>query len=233
MEIVSSGPRPAAGSLFVFSGIDGAGKTTQIERVERALADRGVATRRVWARGGYTPLFSLLKAILRRLRRGALPPPGRSVQRDTLLRAGWRRNLWLTIALLDLALYYAVWVRALRWAGITVLSDRYLLDTELDFRLNFPAEKVAEWRLWHWLQWAAPRPDGAFMFLVPVEESLARSAAKNEPFPDSPEVLAERWRVYDAACRRGDYRRFDGTQPREKLTADLLDAMAVRRSPVL
>lgn len=125
MEVVSGDLAKAKG-LWVFSGIDGAGKTTQIERVERELATRGVRSRRVWARGGYTPLFMFAKSCLRRLRRGSLPPPGRSARREALLEAGWRRNLWLTIAIFDLALYYAVWVRGLRWMGFAVLSDRYL-----------------------------------------------------------------------------------------------------------
>lgn len=220
----------SAGGLWVFSGIDGAGKTTQIERVECELLARGLRTRRVWARGGYTPGFCWLKKVLRQLRGGALPPPGRSEKRDKMLRAGWRRSLWLTVAILDLALYYAVWVRSLRWTGVVVLSDRYLLDTELDFALNFPDSNVSAWRLWKFLSWAVPRPNGAFMFLIPVEESLVRSAAKNEPFPDSPDVLAHRWRVYSAACDRGDYLRFDGTQPRETITRQLLNAMAARQT---
>lgn len=229
-------PRRPSGSrnaLFVFSGIDGGGKTTQIERVEAALQARGERTRRVWARGGYTPLFSALKAVMRRVRPGAIPAPGRSEKRSRLLRRGWRRTLWLGLALCDLALYYGFWIRWLKLRGFTVLSDRYVLDTELDFDLNFPDARVRQSWPWRCLLAVVPSPERSFMFLVSVEESQRRAALKNEPFPDSAAVLAERCRVYEAACQSGAYMRIDGLQSREVITQELLaqiDAVLGKRA---
>lgn len=217
------------GGLFTFSGIDGAGKSTQIEMIELTLQQGGVPTKRVWARGGYTPLFAGLKWIMRAMGRGSLPPPGRTAQRETLLQSGWRRKVWLTIAIMDLALYYGLWVRGLRWFGFVVLSDRYLLDTELDFALNFPEDKVSRCGLWRFLGWVVPKPDAAFIFLIDVEESLARSRVKNEPFPDSHEVLAARWKKYDVACKAGAYLRIDGTRPREEISTQLIEAIRAVR----
>lgn len=218
------------GSLIVFSGIDGAGKTTQIESIDSLLKGEGVRTRRVWARGGYTPIFNILKRVMRTVGGRSLPPPGRTAQRTEMLGTGWRRRVWLTIAIVDLALYYALWVRGLKWAGFIVLSDRYLLDTEVDFVLNFPDEKVSQWVLWRVLCWLAPRPDAAFMFLVDVDESMVRSREKNEPFPDSENVLAVRWERYRAACRSdGAYLQIDGTRPREEITKQLVEV--IRAAP--
>ncbi len=220
------------GALFVFSGIDGGGKTTQIERIEAALRENGERTRRVWARGGYTPLFSGLKAILRKVKPGAIPAPGRSEKRSLLLRRGWRRSVWLALAICDLALYYGFWIRWLKLRGFTVLSDRYVLDTELDFDLNFPDARVRQSWLWRCLLVVVPSPERSFMFLVSVEESQRRAEQKNEPFPDSEEVLAERWRVYEAACQSGVYVRIDGLQSRAVITQNLveqIDAVFAKR----
>ena len=218
------------GYIVVFSGIDGVGKTTQVERMDALLRGEGLRTRRVWARGGYTPIFNTLKRLMRAIGRESLPPPGRTEQRAEMLRAGWRRRVWLTIAIVDLALYYALWVRGLKWANFIVLSDRYLLDTEVDFELNFPGWRVSHGMLWRMLCWLSPVPDAAFIFTVPVDESIARSRDKNEPFPDSAEVLVARWGRYDAECLSGSYVRIDGTRPRDEIMEELIEAIRAARA---
>ena len=50
--------------------------------------------------------------------------------------------------------------------------------------------------MWRFLAWVTPRPAAAFLLLIPVEESQRRSQLKDEPFPDSPEVLAQRLAAY-------------------------------------
>jgi thymidylate kinase len=213
------------GPLILFSGIDGAGKTTQIARVEAALSARGQHPRRVWARGGYTPLFSLAKRVLRSLPGRAIPPPGRSERRQQALRQGWVRTLWLQVAIFDLMIYYGLWVRWLRLRGNVVLSDRYLDDTALDFALNYPESEVTRWLSWRMLWRVAPRPTAAFMFLIPAAESLRRSRQKDEPFPDSEQTLARRLEAYETICASGVWQRIDGLQDREVITRQLLAAI--------
>ena len=53
--------------IVVFSGTDGSGKSTQIEMLINEFRNQGFRTKYIWARGGYTPLFSVLKKILRML----------------------------------------------------------------------------------------------------------------------------------------------------------------------
>jgi dTMP kinase len=212
-------------ALIVFSGIDGAGKTTQIDAVEAELKARGVAIRRIWARGGYTPLFSLAKRLARALHPRLLPPPGRSVQRQRVLRRGWVKTVWLHLAIWDLILFYGFWVRWLRLRGHAVLSDRYVADTAVDFSLNYPESRVGRWLSWRLLEAAAPRPTASFMLLVPVAESVRRSLQKNEPFPDSIETLKQRHHAYEALCTAGGWQRVDGTLDRVTLTRQLVSKL--------
>ncbi len=215
----SKPPAPKRGRLLAFSGLDGAGKSTQIDLLLERLLNDGTPAHRLWIRGGYTPGFSLLKKLVRCGKPGTLPQPGRSVEREQRFQSQRTRRLWLTLAILDLMSYLGVWVRLLRWRGITVVADRYLEDTLLDFRLNFPQERVEEWWQWRLLRWLAPQPDHSFVFVVPVQESLRRSQLKAEPFPDSAEVLAARLEAYERLAASGNAQLMDGLLARETLHA--------------
>lgn len=188
-------PRCAA-ELISFSGIDGAGKSTQIALLTAILAGRGQRPKYLWTRGGYTGPFNSLKAVLRAvLGKGALPS-GRTHARTKAFGKKWVQNVWLILAMVDLVLVYGIYLRLLKLSGRTVIADRYLADTWIDFTLNFPNAGFDRWPLWRLLELVTPRPDHAFLLLIPVEESLRRSLIKNEPYPDSKEVLCQRLEHY-------------------------------------
>ncbi len=149
-----------------------------------------------WARGGYTPTLELLKRCLRRLKPGSLPPPGPSQERDRKFGSSRVRRVWLLLAILDLMLWYGILLRWRVFFGATVLADRYLEDTALDFRRNFPSESFERWFSWRLLRWLSPKPEQRFLLIVPPAESARRGLQKNEPFPDSPETLEFRHRAY-------------------------------------
>lgn len=215
-----------SGRLVVFSGLDGAGKSTQIALLVSRLKAGGQHPEVIWTRGGYTLLFEALKGMLRRISRGrVVPASGHSPQRERALTQPRTRRIWLTLALIDLLWVYGVQVRWLRWWGRAVICDRYLWDTLIDFCLNFPQERVEDWGLWRLLVKASPRPDVAFLLLVPVEESLRRSRQKQEPFPDSPETLARRLAHYQALAENGYWRVMDGRRPMAELAAEIWTAV--------
>lgn len=208
--------------LIAFSGLDGAGKSTQIDVLMKALRDEGRQPVLLWARGGYTPLFNSLKSLARRITRGkALPPGGRSQARSQAFSKPVVRFVWLRLALLDLLFTYGARARWWLLVGKTVVCDRYIWDTLIDFRLNFPRDPVEKSWLWRMLVWAAPKPAAAFLMLIPVEESLRRSRIKNEPFPDSAEVLAARREQYLALCSRTGWVVLDGAQSVEAISAQI------------
>lgn len=213
--------------IVVFSGVDGSGKTTQIEMLERYLRSRGIKVKRVWARCGYTPLFSLLKSALRKIAYGRLPPPGLTREREVMLRKGWRRSLWLTVAIIDLMLYYSIWMRGLKWTGFVVLSDRYVLDTELDFRRNFPETDVSRWWLWRLLVFLSPRPQLRLLLIVPPGISAQRSTEKNEPFPDSMETLEWRYGRYREMAEQKGWCVLDGRDSAEQVHRKILKELGI------
>jgi thymidylate kinase len=222
--------------LVVFSGLDCAGKSTQIGLLMDFLRDQGAAPVHLWTRGGYTPGFNALKNLARRLfRRRVVPVQGAGEARARAFRRPRVRRLWLALAIVDLAFVYGV---RLRWWALrrrTVIADRYLEDTLIDFQLNFPEECVEKWILWRLLAAVTPRPDVRFMMLVPVEESLRRSRLKNEPFPNTSDELSQRTAAYQRLVSAGGWDVLDGCSPipdlEQRIRSRVLDVAGVQGMP--
>lgn len=208
--------------LITFSGLDGAGKSTQIARLTETLAINGQKPVYLWTRGGYTPIFHILKIVFRKILGRKALPSGRTEARTKAFRKGWVRTLWLTLAMLDLLLVYGIYVRWLKLTGRTVIADRYLDDTWIDFTLNFPGVGFDHWLLWKLLELLTPKPDYAFILFIPVEESLRRSKLKDEPYPDSEEVLRQRLEHYtNLMSLDGNLRGIDCTRPLDTIADEI------------
>ena len=109
--------------LITFSGLDGAGKSTQIARLTETLASNGREPVYLWTRGGYTPIFHMSKIVFRKIVGKKSLPSGRTEDRTRAFRKGWVRTLWLTLAMLDLLLVYGIYVRWLNMTGRTVIAQ--------------------------------------------------------------------------------------------------------------
>jgi thymidylate kinase len=200
--------------MIVFSGVDCSGKSTQINLLKNMYSSDPVV---FWARGGYTPLFSFLKKVLRKTNSSSIPKPGKSAQREISFSKPLIRKLWLHLALFDLFLCYVFWLRFLMLSGKQIICDRYLEDTLLDFKHNFPQENVQFWWGWRLLNLAAPQPQHRFLLLVPPKVSVVRGKQKNEPFPDSLETLEWRYEQYKLLAAEGDWIILDGQESVENV----------------
>ena len=178
--------------IIVFSGTDGAGKSTQIGILNEELLQKNYKVKHFWGRGGYTPLFQFLKTQARMLLGKKRMPQGPTKSRNELMMRKSVSRLWLSIASIDMILFYGLYVRWLSAIGYVVIRDRYVEDTYLDFKRNFGDNFNEHGLLWKSVTFFSPKPDYAFLLHVPVEVSLERSRLKNEPFPDSSETLAYR-----------------------------------------
>lgn len=185
------------GAFIVFSGLDCSGKSTQIEFLRKEFSERGKKKLVFWSRGGYTPGFQKLKDFIRRVFGKNLPKPGFTPQRKKALSNPMISRVWLTIAIIDLFYYYAIHLRVKYFLGYNIICDRYLLDTNIDFKLAYPKHNTDKWILWRLVEIFALKPDFHFVSTIPVKESVIRSKFKFEPFPDPPEVLAQRLELYN------------------------------------
>ena len=185
-------------SLFiVFSGLDCSGKSTQIGLLKEEFENRNKKSKMFWSRGGYTPGFQFLKDIIRKVAKKKLPKPGFTPQREKALSNPFILKVWLTIAMLDLMFYYTINLRVKSWFGYNIICDRYLMDTNIDFKLTYPNQETENWVLWKILKVVACKPDYHFVSTIPVAESVIRSKFKFEPYPDTPETLEKRLVLYN------------------------------------
>ena len=212
--------RRGSGLVIAFSGLDCAGKSTQIDLIRDALTKRGCRITYLWLRGGYTPRFVKLKSMLRKSVPG-LPPAGRSAARSQSFQQRWVRRIWLAISLIDLLWILAVELRLLKLRRKIIICDRYLTDTMIDFIINFSGEDVRRWVLWKLLTILAVKPDASFFLTVSVEVSLKRSLEKDEPFPDTEENLESRWKLYHELTEQMNIPVLDGMRSREDLFSEI------------
>lgn len=209
--------------LISFSGIDGSGKSTHIENLIEYLEDNGSNPVYLWTRGGYTPLFNTLKKVLRKVSgKRIVPESGHSKQRQQYFSRKGVRKLWLGIALIDLIFVYGIAIRWWNLLGRTVICDRYIWDTLIDFRMNFPEERVEDWPLWRFLYRVTPYPDIKFLLQVPLDESIRRTILKDEPFSDSAAVRAKRLEDYEDVAKIKDIILIDGNCSIKKISKNII-----------
>ena len=182
--------------IIVFSGTDGSGKTTQIKLLINELKKKGFSTKYLWARGGYTPLFLGLKKILKIFLFKKNNNFSRGDYRTQLFSNKFLTKLWLTISILDLIIFYVLYLRLVCRFKNIIICDRYIEDTLIDFKRNFKGSFNDSSFLWKLLVLIAPKPNQHFLLYVPVNVSHERSKLKAEPFPDTIESLAFRLRNY-------------------------------------
>lgn len=183
--------------FIAFSGLDGAGKSTQIDLLEKYFISKKRPVLVFWSRGGYTPGFSLLKKCLRLMAGKKLPKSGNSEERDKAISNSKIQRIWLNVALLDLIYYYSIYLRIQKvFLRKNIICDRYIYDTYIDFKLTFPNQNFERFFLWKILNRFALKPSKHYVALISVEESQKRSIQKGEPFPDTEETLKNRLSFY-------------------------------------
>lgn len=182
--------------LISFSGLDCAGKSTQIDLLKEYLQNKGYSPEVVWSRGGYTPGIEKMKNIIR----GGAPkaPEELSVEeRQAMMDAkprGGKLLPWL--AILDLVFYWGVGFRKRSRGKKVLICDRYYWDTYIDFSIKYPNYHFSKWLVWKLMTSCYRKPDVSLVLTVTPEESMRRSALKFEPFPESQEKREVRLNLY-------------------------------------
>lgn len=175
------------GRFVVLEGIDGAGTTTQLERLATALEGRGLSVHRT-----AEPTSGPVGSLIRRYLRHEIELPG----------GGARPVSWDTMALLfaaDRVDHVSSEIEPMLAAGTWVLSDRYDLSSLAYQSATAPSDDVVHWI--RELNSRALRPDLTLVVDVPADLAAQRRGARgaSEELYEEQELQRRLAQIYASA----------------------------------
>jgi thymidylate kinase len=219
--------------MIAFSGLDGSGKTSQVEALEETLRRLGFDVAVEWTRLEWTTLWegsSVLdrvsapfKRVLRLLtgspvdaaRTAAYGQQPEDAAAKLRQRSPLITHVWvLVVAAVHAAAQRRAVLPALR-EGKVVICDRYTLDAAVHLRERYgPSRRFRYQR--RLLEWLSPRPIRSYLVDAPAPVALAR---KPEHF--DLDALTRQATLYREMAAQLGVRRVDGTRAREDLCTEL------------
>lgn len=167
-------PSPSRTPLLVsFSGIDGAGKSTQIEHLGAVLTAGGYSVAQLAFWDDVVVLSRFREGVTHKVFKSekGVGAAGKPVQRrDKNVRAWYLTLLRSALYLLDALHLRRVVARARRSGAAVIIFDRYLYD-EL---ANLPLQKRLGRGFLRFASALAPRPDISYVIDANPEEACAR-----------------------------------------------------------
>jgi len=236
--------RPA-GTVISFSGVDGSGKSSQVEALRSTLESLGYDVETVWTRITINPSLSLVGRPVKRVLgglaglrsgRASTSTDGRSSEHDAARelreRNAWINALWITfVALVNALAVRRATARALL-RGAVVICDRYTLDSAAHLRYKYGADRTYR-RQSRLIRALTPRPIRSYHLDVDGRAAFARKPEKY-----TPEQLVQLSGLYRQEREWLGVERLDGELPREELCATIgrdvalaLASRAHRRRP--
>jgi hypothetical protein len=195
--------------LVAFSGVDGSGKSTQVDLLEESFEKINVAVLRIRSR--WRPVLSLpLLVIMRRLGYARIHRAGGVYIVETRLPSrGGLTSLWCILTQVENIVKTGIKLVFPLLLGRTVICDRYALDMVVESMAGLH-DRLGTMRLGFHLLRLLPRPDYAFFIDIEPEVAFRRK-------PDLPHLS-------DYAERLGLYRELSGLWGVEQVNGRLVPA---------
>jgi thymidylate kinase len=221
--------RPPSGTLVSFSGLDGAGKSSQAEALSDALARLGFDATIQWTRLEWTTLWEnrwvsiigsparLVLALLARIR-GSGEGGGEALSPTAVReRSGLIANVWVVVIAVAHGFAQRSETRPHLRQGAFVLCDRYTLDSAAQIRFRYGEERPFGFQT-RLVELLSPKPLRAYFIDVPAETAYERKAEQY-----SLSDLTRQARLYREEAERLGVRRLDGRRAREELCAEIAE----------
>lgn len=210
-------------NVVAFSGIDGCGKSTQIELLEQHFIRENIRYKVIWARPGSTPFVLLLKAIARFFFR-SLPKAGRSEKREELMKNSSMGRLWFYLTFLELVYIYKIKSRIIASFNYKVVFDRHTLDSVIDYQILLERNLFGKWIVDRFL--GGDKNCMKICLDISLDESFKRCNKKWEPFPDTEEEKVIRDSMYREHLPSYGYVMLDGTRNSQDLHKNIISLLA-------
>ena len=159
--------------LVSFSGIDGCGKTTQIENLRRVISGLGLSHQLLTFWDNVVVLSRYREEFVHTVygsERGVGSPERPVKRRDKNVRAWYLTLMRHLLYMVDAIHLNVVVARAMRSGSDVIIFDRYIYDELANLPLTNPLT-----RLWvHIIRLSVPQPDLALLLDADPEEARAR-----------------------------------------------------------
>ena len=225
------GRRRSRGFVVAFSGLDGAGKSTQAEALRETLEGLGVEAEVIWtsliAHGSLGAIATPVKKLLALLGRRAPPSEGPDetwsesapTHRPDHGTAVRRKSavitfVWTTLAAVANGRWQGREARPRIRRGQAAICDRYTLDTKVHFRYEYGERRSFRFQTLV-VRLLSPKPLRAYLIDVRPETAHARKGEYEL------HQLERRARLYREEAARLGVRKVDGERPREQICAEI------------
>lgn len=212
--------------IVSFSGIDSAGKTTQIEMLLRYCDENNIRAKRLWGKARGTPGVEFLKSLVRRDRK--MSKEEKQEYRAEFFQNMKKKRFLLIMSLLDLLWYFGIYYRIESLFHKVTILDRYVWDTYIEVSTEFTGIPFENWLLWKMVVWLSPKPRHSFLFVIPAEESLRRDIQKNDLTVDALELKQAKIDLYMQLKDEEKWTHvMDGMNSREELHQSVLKLLGI------
>lgn len=207
--------------IISFSGIDSAGKTTQIDILTAYLDRNGVRYVKKWSKARGTPGVEFLKNLVRK--ENPEEDSEKQAVRREIYKNPHKQKLLYIVSMLDLCWFWGVYFRWLGWIHRYLICDRYLWDTYVEMKHDFYSIDIDHSFLWKVVKAVTPEPKLSFMFVIPPELSLARDLQKGTDGTEDIERKKSKINIYMSLVEQGVWTNvMDGTKSKDVLHEDVL-----------
>ncbi len=180
--------------IVSFSGIDGAGKTTQINRLIGYCHNHNIKYIKKWSKARGTPGVEFIKSLVRRDK--VMTQVKKLEYRERIFESEWKKKVLYILSMLDLCWYWGIYYRILKYKYNLVILDRYIWDTYVEVSTEFKIKNLNGNILWKLAKLFAVTPDISILLVIPTEESLRRDLLKGEITTDALELKQAKFDYY-------------------------------------
>lgn len=219
--------------VISFSGIDSAGKSTQIDLLKKYCEGHGIKYTVKWSKARATPCVEFIKRIVRRDKH--MSHEEKLQKRELVFANTRRKKLLLFASLFELCFYWGVYFRILKIKYPCLILDRYIWDSYVEVKTDFYGVNFDKWLLWKLLTRVSLKPDRSILLTVPMEVSLARDVDKTDTTVENPAVIdsikrkTEKINTYFRLIEEGRWDSIiDGTRSREDVHDEVMKIVCLK-----